>query len=652
MSCRSLLTRCNVTVVSYDWDAGLSFQGLFDTIFNGNTSFSVGLGHLALRKDRMDIAHMINSFFYSDHVIVIEEKDLVSVSGGAYFAKLFRQTASTETWVGLAAIFVIYSVLITVAALPTVNLKLTISRMFETAVNLFSATIRQDGIDFRLLNGYSVYSLYTIWFLWSTIIVIAIGSILPSFFTVITTGLPFNDMQSLLRSDYTLLGRSIEFKVLNDTEDPVARHLARRMTVLPISEVQGNISVLQQYKSAHPGPTSLMTQVEFERHGDVKVRGCPITLLAVGNIMQSKAANIFTKKDFPYRNRFDQEYLVLLEHGFLKHLHTMAYMKHEKYRQHELQQCVPKVFVPKNRIGANNPILTTPIFFSKRRIYYKPPINCHCDIGETLYLLEKIAVLANFTYEIRLVPDNQYGVKIDKNGSGNWTWTGMIGEVIRNKADLTMGDIAVTRAREQVVDFTYPFMTSGLTILARRSTTEAKSIRSVADLAGQTEIKYGVVAGGSTYQFFKSHKFDPFRRMYEFMMNNSDDCFVRSYEEGVHRVHESNGRYMLIAESNLVDYAVSQNCNLTSIGREFTSTGFAIAVKTGSDLREKISRAILSLKEDHVLSELREKWWEGGQNSCRMSEGWTDSGVQVKLSMESLIGAALLLAWQFRRTSK
>ncbi|OWA51402.1 hypothetical protein BV898_15885 [Hypsibius exemplaris] len=305
--CRRLRFRCNLTVVPYNWDSGLSFQGLFDTIFNVNTSFSVGLGNLVMRKDRMDIAHMINSFFYVENVIIIEEKDLVSVSGGAYFAKLFQQIASAETWGGLTAIFFIYCMLITVASLTTVNLKLTISRMFKTAVDLFSATIGQDEIDFRLLSGFSVYSLYTIWFLWSTFIIIAIGSLLPGFFTVITTGLPFTDMQSLLRSDYTLLGKSTEFKVLNDTTDPIARHLAQRMIVLPKSEIEGNFSVLQKYKSAHPGPTSLMAQAGFELHGDVKVRGCPKTLRAVGNIGHSKGVNIFTKKDFPYRDRFDQE---------------------------------------------------------------------------------------------------------------------------------------------------------------------------------------------------------------------------------------------------------------------------------------------------------------------------------------------------------
>ncbi|OQV19957.1 hypothetical protein BV898_05962 [Hypsibius exemplaris] len=127
--------------------------------------------------------------------------------------------------------------------------------------------------------------------------------------------------------------------------DPMSHRLARHMTVLFFSELEGNTSVLLQETLGTP--TALMTRQGFEIHGNLMVAKCPITLRAVTDIKRSKTSHIFTKKDFPYRDLFDREYLVLLKHGFLKHLHTMSYQKHEDHRQEKLEQCTPKQFTPK-----------------------------------------------------------------------------------------------------------------------------------------------------------------------------------------------------------------------------------------------------------------------------------------------------------------
>ena len=44
-----------------------------------------------------------------------------------------------------------------------------------------------------------------------------------------------------------------------------------------------------------------------------------------------------------------------------------------------------------------------------------------------------------------------------------------------------------------------------------------KPIESAEDLAAQTQIKYGVVKGGSTMNFFKTSSMEPFMTMWEFM---------------------------------------------------------------------------------------------------------------------------------------
>ncbi|GIY31921.1 glutamate receptor ionotropic, kainate 3 [Caerostris extrusa] len=61
-----------------------------------------------------------------------------------------------------------------------------------------------------------------------------------------------------------------------------------------------------------------------------------------------------------------------------------------------------------------------------------------------------------------LISDRNYGKKHE-----NGTWVGMIGAVINREVDLAIADLTITLEREEVVDFTMPFMNLGISILLR-----------------------------------------------------------------------------------------------------------------------------------------------------------------------------------------
>lgn len=82
--------------------------------------------------------------------------------------------------------------------------------------------------------------------------------------------------------------------------------------------------------------------------------------------------------------------------------------------------------------------------------------------GYAIDLIDELSLILNFKYEIRLCKDGKYGAE-DPEGSG--TWNGMIGELLRDEADIAIVDLTITRKREKVVDFTLPFMTTGVSIL-------------------------------------------------------------------------------------------------------------------------------------------------------------------------------------------
>ncbi|CAF0901674.1 unnamed protein product [Adineta ricciae] len=100
----------------------------------------------------------------------------------------------------------------------------------------------------------------------------------------------------------------------------------------------------------------------------------------------------------------------------------------------------------------------------------KPYVSRKVDSNGSVYfegycidMLAEIARRLNFNYSIRIAEDAAYG-KEDENGQ----WSGIIGELTRRKADLGIGALTITYPREQVIDFTKPFMTFGITILFRK----------------------------------------------------------------------------------------------------------------------------------------------------------------------------------------
>ncbi|XP_022103504.1 glutamate receptor ionotropic, kainate 1-like [Acanthaster planci] len=82
--------------------------------------------------------------------------------------------------------------------------------------------------------------------------------------------------------------------------------------------------------------------------------------------------------------------------------------------------------------------------------------------GFCIDMLKKISEILHFSYKIVEVEDNNYGSELE---SGRWN--GMVGELMERKADLAVAPLTITYSREQVIDFSKPYMHLGITILYR-----------------------------------------------------------------------------------------------------------------------------------------------------------------------------------------
>lgn len=88
--------------------------------------------------------------------------------------------------------------------------------------------------------------------------------------------------------------------------------------------------------------------------------------------------------------------------------------------------------------------------------------------GYAIDLIDELSRLVGFDYVFKEVDDGKYG-KFDEEKK---EWNGMIREVMIGKADLAIADLSITSSREDAVDFTLPFMSTGISILFKKPTTK------------------------------------------------------------------------------------------------------------------------------------------------------------------------------------
>uniref|UniRef100_A0A6Q2WQU4 Glutamate receptor ionotropic, NMDA 2C n=1 Tax=Esox lucius TaxID=8010 RepID=A0A6Q2WQU4_ESOLU len=86
-----------------------------------------------------------------------------------------------------------------------------------------------------------------------------------------------------------------------------------------------------------------------------------------------------------------------------------------------------------------------------------------CCKGFCIDILKRLAKIVGFTYDLYLVTNGKHGKKIDG------VWNGMIGEVVAQRADMAIGSLTINEERSEVVDFSVPFVETGISVMVSRS---------------------------------------------------------------------------------------------------------------------------------------------------------------------------------------
>ena len=85
--------------------------------------------------------------------------------------------------------------------------------------------------------------------------------------------------------------------------------------------------------------------------------------------------------------------------------------------------------------------------------------------------------------------------------------------------------------------------------------------------------------------FSQNSRYQTYQRMWNYMYSKQPSVFVKSTEEGIARVLNSN--YAFLLESTMNEYYRQRNCNLTQIGGLLDTKGYGIGMPVG--MQERIS---------------------------------------------------------------
>ncbi|XP_026879870.2 glutamate receptor 1a isoform X1 [Electrophorus electricus] len=97
--------------------------------------------------------------------------------------------------------------------------------------------------------------------------------------------------------------------------------------------------------------------------------------------------------------------------------------------------------------------------------------------GYCVELAAEIAKHVGYQYKLKIVADGKYGAR----DPDTKMWNGMVGELVYGKADVAVAPLTITLVREEVIDFSKPFMSLGISIMIKKPTKSKPGVFSFLD---------------------------------------------------------------------------------------------------------------------------------------------------------------------------
>ncbi|XP_035266456.1 glutamate receptor 1a isoform X1 [Anguilla anguilla] len=137
--------------------------------------------------------------------------------------------------------------------------------------------------------------------------------------------------------------------------------------------------------------------------------------------------------------------------------------------------------------------------------------------GYCVELAAEIAKHVGYSYKLEIVSDGKYGAR-DPDSK---MWNGMVGELVYGKADVAVAPLTITLVREEVIDFSKPFMSLGISIMIKKPQKSKPGVFSFLDpLAYEIWMCIVFAYIGVSVVLFLVSRFSP----YEWHADDLEDC--------------------------------------------------------------------------------------------------------------------------------
>ena len=180
----------------------------------------------------------------------------------------------------------------------------------------------------------------------------------------------------------------------------------------------------------------------------------------------------------------------------------------------------------------------------------------------------------------------------------NAPWDSLIPSLAMGKYDALFGGMAITKAREKVVDFSLPYYQNSITFVVNK---KSPLTVSEASLKGKT---IGV-QGGTTFQQYLQVKYGKAVKLKTYASNMTALLDLKSGRVDAVFVDKPVAALWVKKEANK-DYKMVGNI----YDEKMFGPGNAIAInKNNAALKQALDKAIVALQKSGKLKQLQEKWF-------------------------------------------
>ncbi|XP_019645316.1 PREDICTED: glutamate receptor 2-like [Branchiostoma belcheri] len=160
-----------------------------------------------------------------------------------------------------------------------------------------------------------------------------------------------------------------------------------------------------------------------------------------------------------------------------------------------------------------------------------------------------------------------------------------------------------------------------------------QTIRSLSDLAGQTDVPYGTFKGYSFYKFLKKSQEEPFKTLGRYLDKNSDEVLTNNTREAFERA--AKGDFIFISAGTYEYEIFNKRCDMVILTDEyFYKYQVALPFRLGSPYRTEVNLALMDMAAAGQMDVLENRWFNKKNYNC-YADSAPDDGV---LGLDNLDG--------------